>query len=148
MIARGIIAGLVATIALSAIMIMKSMMGVMPAFNIIGDWTDALATFGLSVSPAIAWILHFALGAVWGVLFALFHRQLPGDYVLSGIVVGVLAWLGMMIGFMPLAGNGLFALGISPMVTMATLVLHIFFGAVLGYIYSKLAMQEQVATAT
>ena len=148
MILRGITAGLVATIALSIIMIMKTMMGVMPAFNIIGDWTNTLATFGLLIGPPVAWILHFALGAVWGVLFALFHRQLPGGYVISGIIVGVLAWLGMMIGFMPIAGNGLFALGISPMVTMATLVLHILFGAVLGYTYSKLAGPEQVATAT
>lgn len=53
----------------------------------------------------------------------------------------------MMIGFMPVAGNGVFALGISPMVTMATLVLHIFFGALLGYSYSKLAMQEKLTAA-
>lgn len=135
---RGIFAGLIATIALSALMIIKAMMGVMPAFNVITDWTDALGAFGMSVTPAIAWILHFVLGAVWGVLFAMFHRQLPGGYVVSGIVVGVLAWLGMMIAFMPLAGNGLFALGIGPIVTMASLMLHIFFGAVLGYAYSKL----------
>ena len=79
-------------------------------------------------------------------LFTLFHRELPGDHVVSGIVVGVLAWLGMMIGFMPVAGNDLFALSISPMVTKATLVLHILFDAVLGYTYSKLALQEQIAT--
>ncbi len=68
--------------------------------------------------------------------------------VVSGIVVGVLAWLGMMIGFMPVTGNGLFVLGISPMVTMATPIVHILFSAVLGYTYSKLAGQEQVAIAT
>lgn len=138
MILRGIIAGIFATLALSIIMVMKAMMGVMPAFHIISDWTQAAGAIGLSISPVFAWVLHFALGALWGVLFALFHRRLPSGYAVSGIILGVLAWLGMMIGFMPVAGNGLFALGISPMVTMATLVLHIFFGAVLGLVYKAL----------
>lgn len=39
-------------------------------------------------------------------------------------------------------------IAISPMVTMATLVLHFLFGAVLGYTYARLAGQEHVATAT
>lgn len=138
MISRGIIAGLFTTLALSIIMVMKAMMGVMPAFNIISDWTQAVRAVGLTISPVIAWVLHFTLGALWGVLFALFHRQLPGGPVVSGILVGVLAWLGMMVGFMPVAGNGVFALGIGPMVTMATLVLHLFFGAVLGLVYKVL----------
>ena len=148
MISRGIIAGLVATFALSLIMMMKSSMGVMPAFDIISDWKNATAVFGISISSAIAWVLHFALGGLWGTLYASFHQRLPGGFVVSGIVVGVAAWLGMMIGFMPLAGNGLFALGISPMVTMATLVLHVFFGAVLGFTYSKLTERESLVTVT
>lgn len=138
MISRGIFAGLIATAVLSAVMVMKTMMGVMPQFNVISDWVGVLAVVGLSIAPAVAWILHFALGAVWGGLFSLLNHKLPGGYVVSGIIFGVLAWLGMMVGFMPIAGNGLFALGISPMVTMATFVLHILFGAVLGFSYSKL----------
>ena len=138
MISRGIIAGIIATAVLSALMMMKTMMGVMPEFNVIGDWTKVLTMVGLSAGPAIAWVLHFALGAVWGVLFALIHQKLPGGYVVSGIIFGVIAWFGMMIGFMPIAGNGLFGLGISPMVTMATLVLHVIFGAALGFTYAKL----------
>ena len=148
MISRGIIAGLVATFALSLIMMIKSSMGVMPAFDIISDWKNATAVFGISISSAIAWVLHFALGGLWGALYAIVHQRLPGGFVVSGIVVGVAAWLGMMIGFMPLAGNGLFALGISPMVTMATLVLHVFFGAVLGFTYSKLTERESLVTVT
>jgi len=138
MILRGFIAGIIATVILSAIMMMKTMMGLMPEFNVISDWTSLLATVGVSAGPAIAWILHFALGGVWGVLFALIHHKLPGGYVVSGIIFGVIAWLGMMVGFMPIAGNGFFALSISPMVPMATLILHVIFGAVLGFSYSKL----------
>jgi hypothetical protein len=45
----------------------------------------------------------------------------------------------MMIIFMPLAGHGLFALSLGPQATVATLVLHLIYGAVLGVAYAKVA---------
>lgn len=146
MIKNGIIAGFAATVVLSAIMIMKSMMGVMPAFNAIKDWSTLLSGFGLPASMAVAWIAHFIVGTfVWGGLYAILRPQLPGSTLVSGIVFGILAWLGMMLFFMPLVGHGLFALGIGPMVTMATLMLHVIFGAVMGFVYGKLGQETSVA---
>jgi len=119
-------------------MLIKSKMGVMPEFNVINDWVQGAAAVGLVIVPVIAWVLHFALGAVWGALYTMVHRRLPGGYVASAVTVSMLAWLGMMIGFMPVAGNGLFALGISPMVAAASLMLHIVFAVVLGLVYRSL----------
>jgi hypothetical protein len=45
----------------------------------------------------------------------------------------------MMIFFMPLAGNGLFALSLGLPATVAALVLHLVYGAVLSVVYAKFA---------
>lgn len=135
---NGVIAGLAATVVLSVIMIMKSVMGVLPEFNVIGDWVAVLSTFGLPASMPIGWIAHFVLGAVFGAAYAQFRGMLPGSDVVAGIAFGVAAWLGMMIAFMPLAGNGVFGMNIGMMVPVMTLVLHVIFGAVLGLVYGKL----------
>jgi len=52
---------------------------------------------------------------------------------------GTAAWLLMMIIVMPMAGAGLFGLGIGIGAPIATLVLHWVYGAVLGLTFSSLA---------
>lgn len=135
---NGVIAGLAATVVLSVIMIMKSVMGVLPEFNVIGDWVAVLSKFGLPASMAMGWIAHFVLGVVFGAAFAQFRGMLPGSDVVAGIAFGVAAWLGMMIAFMPLAGNGVFGMNIGMMVPVMTFILHVIFGAVLGLAFRKL----------
>ena len=44
----------------------------------------------------------------------------------------------MMVMVMPMAGAGLFGMKMGLMAPMMTLVLHLVFGAVLGWIYGKL----------
>lgn len=139
MVGKGILAGLIATVVLSALMIMKSAMGLMPEFNAIKDWVTILSGFGLPATPVAGWIAHVVFGSVvWGGLYAALYDKLPGSALVSGITFGVIGWLGMMVVFMPMAGHGMFALGIGPMVAVATLVLHIIFGAVLGLSYDRL----------
>jgi len=56
----------------------------------------------------------------------------------------------MMLVLMPLVGAGFFALDLGVMAPVATLVLHVIFGAVLGVVYGALiryAPQRPVATA-
>ena len=134
-IGKGLAAGLVATIVLSIIMVIKAQAGLLPAFNAI----QMIA--GILGAPLIAgWIGHFAIGVVlWGVLFALLYPMLPGGNGMGkGLVFGVLAWLAMMIIFMPVAGAGFFGLAIGLPVVVATLVLHLIYGAVLGATYAAL----------
>ncbi len=135
---NGALAGLAATAVLSVLMIMKSIMGIMPQFNVIADWVAVLAKFGLPASMALGWIAHIALGAVFGVGFSQVRSMLPASDIVAGIAFGVVAWLGMMIFFMPLAGNGVFGMNIGMMVPVMTLILHVVFGAVLGFVFRKL----------
>ena len=132
-IGKGILGGLIATVVLSAIMMMKDAMGVMPQLNII----QMLATM-MGVSTTIGWVVHFMIGGVWGLLFALAYRVVPGSsQVRKGIVFGIGAWFMMMVAVMPMAGAGLFGMAMGMMAPVMTLMLHIIFGAVLGVVHGR-----------
>lgn len=145
---HGIVAGFVATVVLSALMLMKSAMGLMPQVNAIQMLTEMGATYaGLPLYPWIGWLMHFFIGTImWGILFALIEPGLPGGYWLRGVVFSIGAWILMMIIPMPMAGAGLFGLDLGIGAPIATLILHIVFGAVLGAVYGWL--QTGRATAT
>lgn len=134
----GIVAGLVATIVLSVLMVLKSAAGMMPEMNAIRMLSQmANGYLGLPATPIIGWIAHFAIGTIlWGILFALLIDPLPGgNRIGKGVVFSIGAWLLMMIIVMPMAGAGLFAMSIGVGAAIATLVLHVIFGVVLGAVY-------------
>ncbi|TAL97448.1 MAG: hypothetical protein EPN69_01100 [Rhodanobacter sp.] len=145
---RGMIAGFVATVVLSVLMLLKSMMGVMPGLDIAGMLAGmAHNMMGLPASPAVGWMLHFLIGTVvWGIGFALLYKALPGGGpVVKGIVFGVLAWLAMMLIPMPMAGAGLFGMHLGMMAPVMTLVLHLIWGAVLGATFAGLSRSAATA---
>lgn len=134
-ITAGLVAGLIATVVLSVMMLAKGMMGVMPELDVI-----AMLSAMMGASAAMGWLGHFVIGAVvWGGGFALLYDLIPGGTaVVKGIVFGVAAWLGMMIMVMPMAGAGMFGMAFGIMAPMMTLVLHIVYGAVLGIVFHML----------
>lgn len=138
---NGLIAGFVATAVLSVIMVLKSMMGVMPDVNAIAMMAAMIGEkTGMANTIPLAWVMHFAIGTFgWGGLYLILHGVLPGSSLVRGILFGVGAWLIMMLVVMPMHGAGLFGLNIGPHATMATLMLHIVFGAVLGTVFSRLS---------
>jgi hypothetical protein len=130
---KGMVAGFVATVVLSALMVMKSMMGLMPELDVIAMLSRMMGASSL----AMGWIAHFMIGTVvWGGLFAWLEPNLPGkSYWLKGITFGIAAWLLMMVAVMPMAGAGLFGINFGMMAPGMTMVLHAIFGAVLGGVY-------------
>lgn len=137
---RGIAAGLGATIALSILMMAKGMMGLAPELNIIamlGNMAEEMTNIG---GMAVGWALHFIIGAViFGALFHKLNDKLPGDsQIRKGLVFGVAAWLVMMVGVMPMAGAGMFGMALGMMAPVMTLMLHLIYGAILGYAYDRL----------
>jgi len=133
----GIVAGLIATIVISVLMVLKGMMG-------LGDFNAIEANAGLvmeyaGMGGAVAgWVLHFVIGAiVWGLLYVALKDKLPGDSgLVRGLVFGVIAWVLMMVVWAPLAGMGVFGL---PMMALGmTLMLHLIYGVVLGLAEEKL----------
>lgn len=130
---KGALAGLAGTVALSALMVMKEMMGLMPELNVIRMLAGMTGT-----SPIVGWLIHFAIGALaWGGIFAILNASIPGgNQVVKGIVLGLVAWLAMMLVVMPMAGQGLFGVAIGPAAPIMTAVLHVVFGAVMGWVYA------------
>lgn len=141
-IVNGFIAGFVATLVLSAMMIAKAMMGLMPALDV-----AAMLSMMMGAPIIVGWLAHFMIGTiVWGGAFVVLNAYLPGKALwLKGISFGVAAWLGMMIVIMPMAGAGLFGMNMGMMAPVMTLVLHVIYGAVLGATYA--ALPQKAATA-
>lgn len=136
-IGKGLVAGLAATLVLSALMVMKSMMGIMPEL----DLPNMLAAMmGSPGNLALGWGAHFMIGGVgYGIAMALADGALPGDSSTAhGVLIGFIGWLVMMVALMPMAGAGFFAMRMGMMAPAMTLVLHLMFGAVLGWTYGKL----------
>lgn len=138
-IGKGLIAGFVATVVLSALMLMKSAMGLMPQLD-----TVAMLSSMMGGGPTLGWLAHFMIGTVaWGGLFALTEQYLPGPSLwVKGIVLAVGAWLMMMIAVMPMAGAGFFGMNLGMVAPVMTLMLHVIFGAVLGGTYAALQGSE------
>jgi hypothetical protein len=144
-IGKGLFAGFVATLVLSAIMVMKTMMGVMPAL----DLPKMIAgMMGQPGAPSIGWVVHFMIGIViYGAAIALLDRRLPGSHTVQGVTLAVIGWLIMMIMLMPMAGAGLFGMNMGLMVPMMTLVLHLIFGALLGGVYGHAVRGQEAGGA-
>ena len=128
---KGMVAGFIATVVLSVLMLMKQRMGLVPQLNPIEMLMKMVG------GSAVGWVPHFLIGTVvWGSLFPIFDARVPsGSHWVKGILFGIGAWLLMMILVMPMAGAGLFGMALGIMVPIATLVLHLIFGAVLGGTY-------------
>src|SRR6516162_6219423 len=86
---KGMVAGFVATVVLSTLMLMKAMMGVMPELNPIKMIANMLG-----VPPAVGWSMHFMIRTVlWGTLFAWLDPTIPREgHWLKGILFAVGAW--------------------------------------------------------
>lgn len=133
-IVRGIVAGLAATLVVSAFLVAQEAAGFMPQLDVIGALAD-LAGSGRGGG----WLAHFGIGITWGIVFAALDRNLPGGpHTVRGLVFGFFAWFLMMITFLPSVGAGLFGLRLGYLAPVVTGLIHAVFGLVLGAVYGAL----------
>ena len=136
--ADAFLAAFAATLVLSLLMVIKSMLGILPQFNVVAilAWTIAVHLH-VTPGPLIGWGAHFLIGVVgWGGLYAALYPWLPGRDALSkALYFALLAWLAMMLLFLPAVGAGYFGLKLGQRVAIAALVLHLAWGAVLGTVF-------------
>jgi hypothetical protein len=133
---KGMVAGLVATLVLSGLLLLKGTMNLVPELSII----SLLMSLG-SITAVQAWMDHFIVGVVaWGLAFGAYDSlaSRPAHW-LKGIIFGVFAWVVMMVLFMPLAKAGVFGWKIGPIAAAVTLIYHLVYGAVLGTTYGLLS---------
>ncbi len=127
---NGLIGGFIGSAVLAIIFVMKGMIGMIPEMDII-----AMLSAMMGTGAAMGWVAHFVIGTVvWGGIFALANGSIPGgNQTAKGVVLGIAAWLMMMIVVMPMAGGGFFGLHFGMMGFVLPLILHIVFGAVMGF---------------
>jgi len=123
--ASSLLAGFGATTMHVALMTLKHRAGILPGFEPYADLQRLLSgLFGRPLEPALAWLLSYVNGAlILGFLFGRLYDRLPGaGAIAKGGAFGFAAWLVMGLGFFPLAGRGMFALGLGLGVRPAALM--------------------------
>ena len=131
--------GVVATIGMSAVMITGQLSGLSPMPRPIPiALVSALLGSGLP-KPAL-----IALGAtshlVYGGLAAgVFALLVPRVTVRKGLLLGVALWLLMQLVWLPFLGWGVFGTAVTPKIAGATLVLHLVYGGLTGWLIDRRA---------
>jgi hypothetical protein len=128
--------GVVATLAMSVLMIIGVTTGVSPMPTPIPEAIASKVLGGLP-QPLILLLAassHLAYGGLWGAILSSLTRPVT---IWKGIGLGVLLWLVMQITVLPFLGWGLFGAGITPKIAGATLILHLIYGATLGWLMDR-----------
>jgi uncharacterized membrane protein len=135
---KGVVAGGVATAALSVVMLIIGTTGFQPQ---LAPTHLLLALLDAPTEYTLGWILHSLSGSVlFGSLFTYIEPRLGADsHAKSGILYGLILWLVTMLIVMPAAGVGYFGFQLSVFAPLVALVLHVVYGAVLGWTYGKLS---------
>ena len=130
----GFMSGLVATIIAGSMLLVNNALHGFPDVRVARSLAAILGSPG-DVMIGVAAILITGI-FVFSTLFAVFAPRLPArTYLAKSLAFATASWLLMMVLFMPLAGAGLFGLGRSPVVPVATLVLNLAYWLALGMSY-------------
>ncbi|HEX9049154.1 MAG TPA: DUF6789 family protein, partial [Anaeromyxobacter sp.] len=122
---RAIVAGLVATAVMTALMLVAPAMG-LPPMNV-----GAMLGSVMGGSLFLGWMAHFVIGTALAVIYAAaFARRLPGPGALRGALYALAPWIVSQLAVMPMMGAGAF--GGSFGAALGSLVGHLAYGAVLG----------------
>lgn len=131
-------AGVLATVAMSVLMLAGMATGLAPMPEPIPKALAALVLGGSVPQPVLmgtAILGHLGYGAVWGA--ALFAAIEPVR-AREGLALGAGLWIVMGLAFLPALGWGLFGTGLTPQIAVATLVLHLVYGATLAPAFEAL----------
>lgn len=134
---RGFAYGVAATVAMSLLMAVGAVSGASPIPEPV---PKALVTSLLGVSGPMPFVvglaigLHLAYGGVFGALLAAGGRPVT---LAKSLGLGVALWLLMGLLFLPALGWGVFGTAVTPTVAVATLALHLVYGAVLGLAFGR-----------
>lgn len=125
--------GVVATIAMSILMLLALVSGNSPLPQPVPKAVVA-QLFGSGIPKLLLIVLvvglHLGYGGVFGAILARVARPVT---IGKGLAFGVGLWVLMQVTFLPFLGWGLFGTAITPKIAVATLVLHLVYGGVLGW---------------
>lgn len=128
----GFVWGVVATLAMSTLMVVGMVTGAAPMPRPIPEAIVSLVIGDVAtpIRMLVAVSAHLLYGGVFGALLAGTVQRMS---VWKGLAFGVVLWIGMGVVPLPLLGWGVFGTAITPKIAVATLVLHLIYGGVLGW---------------
>jgi hypothetical protein len=125
--------GVVATIAMSMLMLIALVSGSSPMPQPVPK-AVVVQIFGSAIPKpilmALAIGLHLGYGGLFGAVLAWIARPVT---IQKGLVLGIGLWAVMQVTFLPILGWGMFGTAITPKIAVATLILHLVYGSVLGW---------------
>lgn len=129
--------GVIATVVMSAVMIVGMLSGLSPMPEPIPVAILGKILGGGLPKPALmalGAVAHLAYGGTFGGVLAAVTAPVT---VWKGVVLGVALWLVMQVIWLPFLGWGMFGMAITPMIAGATLVLHVVYGATTGWLIDR-----------
>jgi uncharacterized membrane protein YagU involved in acid resistance len=136
-IGRVVLAGLVGTAAMTALMLMSPLMG-LPTMDI-GRMLGSM----IGGNIALGWVSHFMIGVVLAFAYAFFFvSRIPGPGLARGAIYGLLPWLAAQLVVMPMMGAGFFSGSVAAAV--GSLIGHLVYGGVIGAVYG---VSDELAVA-
>lgn len=142
--------GVVATVAMSILMLVALASGKSPMPQPVPK-AIVVQFFGSGIPKPIVMALAIGLHLGYGGLFgAVLIRVAEPVTIQKGLALGIALWVLMQVTFLPFLGWGLFGTAITPKIAVATLVLHLVYGGVLGWTLNhntSSASRESLTTA-
>jgi hypothetical protein len=134
------IAGLCGSVTHTLLMLIKTELGILEAFQPYQSLQVALNYWtGEYIHPLLPWLISYVNGSTAaGFAFAQFYRHLPGaSGPIKGVIAGVLGWLVMDLFFFPFLGLGVFAtsLGLGLWPALFSLGMMLAYSVVMGTVY-------------
>lgn len=125
--------GVIATIGMSILMLIALVSGMSPMPQPVPKAVVA-QLFGSGLPKPVMIVLAIGLHLGYGGLFGAVLVQIATPVTIrKGLALGVGLWALMQVTFLPFLGWGLFGTVITPRIAVATLVLHLVYGGVLGW---------------
>jgi hypothetical protein len=139
---NGLVAGFVATIITSLVLIGGTRSELLARVDPVTELTAAVNKYQIGpIAPQVGWALYFVIGTVvLGTLYARFRPLFGSGAVFSGVIFGALVWTAEVVFLQPVTGVGLLAHGLPAGATegAAALFLNLVYGVVLGIVYANL----------
>mgnify|MGYP001175403745 FL=1 len=134
---RAVAAGVIATASMTALLLIEPAIGLPEiAIGQLLSTSLSVSTAHLAIGPGMGWLIHFLVGIAWALVYAgVLVGRLRGSPLARGLAYGFLVFLLGQAIFLPLVSAGFFSHGDAAMLA-GSLLGHLVFGAVLGWVYA------------